>query len=69
MNTLLPSEILQADSYGPTFMYATHRDLATAPRHIIRLTEAVNPDLLQKATELALIRFPQTHCSNPELRT
>ena len=47
MNTLLPSEILQADSYGPTFMYATHRDLATAPRHIIRLTEAVNPDLLQ----------------------
>ncbi len=59
MNTLLPSEILQADSYGPTFMYATHRDLATAPRHIIRLTEAVNPDLLQKATELALIRFPQ----------
>ncbi len=62
MNTMtsgLPREILNADSYGPIFMYSTHRDLACAPRHIIRMTEPVNPVLLQKAAELALIRFPQ----------
>lgn len=59
MNKQLSSEVYAADSYGPVFMYATHRDLACAPRHIIRMTETVNPELLQKATELALIRFPQ----------
>lgn len=62
MNTMtcnLPEEILNADSYGPIFMYATHRDLACAPRHIIRMTETVDPSALQKAAELALIRFPQ----------
>ncbi|MGN1031560.1 MAG: hypothetical protein ACI4PQ_08155 [Butyricicoccaceae bacterium] len=59
MTTHLSSKILAADSYGPVFMYATHRDLACAPRHIIRMTERVDPVLLQKATELALIRFPQ----------
>ncbi|MDO5548706.1 MAG: hypothetical protein Q4F79_09505 [Eubacteriales bacterium] len=62
MNTMtsgLPRKILDADSYGPIFMYATHRDLACAPRHIIRMTEPVDPALLQKAAELALIRFPQ----------
>lgn len=59
MNTQLSREILAADSYGPVFMYATNRDLACCPRHIIRMTEPVDPVLLQKATELALIRFPQ----------
>ena len=57
--TNLPHEILDADRYGPIFMYATHRDLACAPRHIIRMTEPVDPILLQQAAELALIRFPQ----------
>ena len=43
MNTMkhFSKKILQADSYGPVFMYATHRELACAPRHIIRMTEPV----------------------------
>ena len=61
MNTMkhFSNKILQADSYGPVFMYATHRELACAPRHIIRMTEPVNPELLQQAAQRALERFPQ----------
>ena len=61
MNTMkhFSKKILQADSYGPVFMYATHRELACAPRHIIRMTEQVNPELLQQAAQRALERFPQ----------
>lgn len=61
MNTMkhFSKKILQADSYGPVFMYATHRELACAPRHIIRMTEPVNPELLQQAAQRALERFPQ----------
>ncbi len=59
MTTNNKKKAVQADSYGPVFMYATHRDLATAPRHMIRMSEPVDPNLLQKAVELALIRFPQ----------
>lgn len=51
--------ILNVDTYGNIFMYATHRDLTTSPRHIIRMSEPVQPELLQEALELALIRFPQ----------
>ena len=51
--------ILNVDTYGNIFMYATHRDLTTSPRHIIRMAEPVQPELLQQALELALIRFPQ----------
>ena len=53
MNTMkhFSKKILQADSYGPVFMYATHRELACAPRHIIRMTEPVNPELLQYKKE------------------
>ena len=51
--------VLNVDTYGNIFMYATHRDLTTSPRHIIRMSEPVQPDLLQEALELALIRFPQ----------
>ncbi|MDD6611828.1 MAG: hypothetical protein PUE91_06465 [Clostridiales bacterium] len=51
--------VLNVDTYGNIFMYATHRDLTTSPRHIIRMSEPVQPELLQEALELALIRFPQ----------
>lgn len=51
--------LLDIDSYGCLFMYATHKDLTTSPRHLVHLKEPVNPALLQKAVELALIRFPQ----------
>ena len=56
MNTMkhFSKKILQADSYGPVFMYATHRELACAPRHIIRMTEPVNPELLQQAAQRAI---------------
>ncbi|MDO4491239.1 MAG: hypothetical protein Q4B85_09240 [Lachnospiraceae bacterium] len=51
--------ILKEDSYGPIFAYATNGDLATCPRHMIKMKEKVNPKMLQKATEEALVRFPQ----------
>lgn len=53
------NHLLDVDSYGCLFMYATHRDLTTAPRHIIRLTEAVRPEELCEAVKIALLRFPQ----------
>ncbi len=59
MKTVYKDPVLNVDTYGNIFMYATHRDLTTSPRHIIRMSEPVQPDLLQKALELALIRFPQ----------
>lgn len=57
--TQTPDPLLQIDSYGCVFMYATHLDLTTAPRHIIRMTEPICPDKLQAALETALRRFPQ----------
>lgn len=51
--------LLQVDSYGCVFMYATHKDLTTAPRHIIRMREPVEPNRLLDAVKTALIRFPQ----------
>lgn len=59
MNRPHPDPLLNVDSYGCLFMYATHRDLTTAPRHIIRMSEPVRPDVLQQALETALVRFPQ----------
>ena len=53
------NHLLDVDSYGCLFMYATHRDLTTAPRHIIRLTEDVRPEELREAVKIALLRFPQ----------
>lgn len=59
MTTVCKDPVLNVDTYGNIFMYATHRDLTTSPRHIIRMSEPVRPDLLQQALELALVRFPQ----------
>lgn len=59
MKTICNDPVLNVDTYGNIFMYATHRDLTTSPRHIIRMSEPVHPELLQRALELALIRFPQ----------
>lgn len=59
MKTICKDPVLNVDTYGNIFMYATHRDLTTSPRHIIRMSEPVQPELLQKALELALVRFPQ----------
>ncbi|MBS7224651.1 MAG: hypothetical protein KH050_04825 [Clostridiaceae bacterium] len=53
------NHLLDVDSYGCLFMYATHQDLTTAPRHIIRMTEPVDPELLREALKIALLRFPQ----------
>ena len=53
------NHLLDVDSYGCIFMYATHCDLTTAPRHIIRMTETVQPETLQEALKIALLRFPQ----------
>lgn len=53
------NHLLDVDSYGCIFMYATHRDLTTAPRHIIRMTESVRAEALQEALKIALLRFPQ----------
>ena len=57
--TVCKDPILNVDTYGNIFMYATHRDLTTSPRHIIRMSQPIQPELLQQAVELALIRFPQ----------
>lgn len=59
MKTTYKDPVLNVDTYGTVFMYATHRETTTTPRHIIRMSEPVRPDLLQKALELALERFPQ----------
>ncbi|MDO4174193.1 MAG: hypothetical protein Q4D42_05465 [Eubacteriales bacterium] len=59
MKTVHTDPVLNVDTYGNIFMYATHHDLTTSPRHIIRMSEPVQPELLQEAVELALIRFPQ----------
>lgn len=52
-------DLLRVDSYGCIFMYATHKDLTTAPRHIIRMTEPVDPRVLLAAVRQALERYPQ----------
>lgn len=59
MDQNLKEHLLHVDSYGCLFMYATHKDLTTAPRHIIRMTEPVNPQVLLEAVKTALKRFPQ----------
>ena len=51
--------LLNVDSYGAIFMYATHKDLTTAPRHIVRMTEPVDPRVLLAAVRTALDRYPQ----------
>lgn len=51
--------LLQTDSYGCIFMYATHKDLTTAPRHLIRMSEPVDPRVLLLAVRTALDRYPQ----------
>ena len=53
------NHLLDVDSYGCIFMYATHCDLTTAPRHIIRMSEPVRPEELREALKIALLRFPQ----------
>lgn len=53
------NHLLDVDSYGCIFMYATHCDLTTAPRHTIRMTEPVDPELLREALKISLLRFPQ----------
>lgn len=59
MTAMTKDHLLNVDSYGCIFMYATHRDLTTAPRHIIRMSEPVNPEILLEALKTTLIRFPQ----------
>lgn len=49
---------LRTDSYGKIFLYCTPNDCACVPRHTIRMSEPVRPDLLQQAVEAALLRFP-----------
>ena len=41
--------LLRTDSYGKIFLYCTHTDCACVPRHRIRLSEPVKPDLLLQA--------------------
>lgn len=59
MNEAYRDALLQVDSYGCIFMYATHKDLTTAPRHLIRMREPVDPRTLLAAVRTALERFPQ----------
>lgn len=58
MNEAFRDALLKVDSYGAIFMYATHKDLTTAPRHIVRMTEPVDPRVLA-AVRTALDRYPQ----------
>lgn len=51
--------LLEVDSYSNIFMYSTDRHAACVPRHIVRMTEPVQPILLQQAVEKTLVRFPQ----------
>ena len=45
MNEAYQDALLKVDSYGAIFMYATHKDLTTAPRHIIRtMVEMMEPN-------------------------
>ena len=50
--------LLRTDSYGKIFLYNTHETVACVPRHTIRMRDPVRPDILQKAVEQALLRFP-----------
>ena len=59
MMTTTKDPVLNVDTYGNIFMYASHRDLTTSPRHIIRMRDPVDPELLQIALTLAIRRFPQ----------
>ena len=59
MNEAYQDALLKVDSYGAIFMYATHKDLTTAPRHIIRMTEPVDPRVLLAAVRTTLDRYPQ----------
>ena len=58
MNEAYRDALLNVDSYGAIFMYATHKDLTTAPRHIIRMTEPVDPRVLLAAVRTALEPLP-----------
>lgn len=58
-NTQKFDSLLKIDSYGCIFMYATHKDLTTAPRHIIRMSEPVEPRILLAALRMAYERYPQ----------
>lgn len=59
MNPTDLEDLLRVDSYGCLFMYATHKDLTTTPRHIIRMTEPVDPRVLLAAVRTSLDRYPQ----------
>ena len=56
------NHLLDVDSYGCIFMYATHRDLTTAPRHIIRMTEPVRAEALQEALKIDELFTMETDC-------
>ncbi len=50
--------LLRSDSYGKIFLYCTHTDCACVPRHRIRLSEPIQPELLKQAVKFSLLRFP-----------
>nr|WP_297172100.1 hypothetical protein [uncultured Agathobaculum sp.] len=50
--------LLRTDSYAKIFLYNTHETVACVPRHTITLRERVKPDVLQRAAQAALLRFP-----------
>ena len=53
------NHLLDVDRYGSIFFFFSNCDLTTAPRHIIRMTEPVDPELLKEALKITLLRFPQ----------
>ncbi|MDR3766943.1 MAG: hypothetical protein Q3Y08_07945 [Butyricicoccus sp.] len=55
---LQSNPLLRTDSYGKIFLYCTHTDCACVPRHRIRLSEPVKPDVLLQAVKDSLLRFP-----------
>lgn len=50
--------LLRTDSYAKIFLYNTHETVACVPRHTIRMSETVRPDVLQRAVAETLLRFP-----------
>lgn len=59
MTDLRINPLAITDSYGKIFLYNTESTVACVPRHIIRMSEPVDPDCLLKAVRIALLRFPQ----------
>lgn len=53
-----PLPLLRTDSYGKIFLYCNQTQCACVPRHTIRMSELVRPDLLLEAVKTALLRFP-----------